>query len=210
MLNFKTIKNIPKYIFPLFFLIFCGSVFADSKGQIININQSYQIAFTDLGNNVLKPGDIVKVSLNAEDFVYMQVMESSPILSKLGPSQLENFRTNLKDFESLAVGDEVVKVNQGQERVDHSMEKLSDTKNTLELSEQQIQKLEGDLALAKAEIKRLEESNEESKAKLNELAAEDQVKNKEPVAPDQSDDKELLGQLKTHLDNMRKLIDENN
>jgi len=193
-------------VFSIF--IVCGPLFADDKGQIININQNYQIAFTDLGNNILKQGDIVKVSLSTDDFVYMQVLESSPILSKLGSSQLENFRTNLKAFQSIVVGDGVVKVDQNQQKADNAVADIPGSKGTLELSEIQIQKLEKDLALAKEEINLLEKSNEESKMKLNELAAENQTTNEGPVAPEQSDHKEIFSQLKIHLDNMRKLMDE--
>jgi len=210
MLNSRTIKNILKYTFILSFFIFCGPLFADDKGQIININQNYQIAFTDLGNSALKQGDIVKVSLSADDFVFMQVLESSPILSKLGPSQVDNFRTNLKEFQSMTVGDAVVKVNETQENADLPTTDSSQSKDAVELSELQIQKLEGDLALAKDEIKRLEKSNEESKIQLSELAAENQTKSEEPVVPAQTDNKEMVDQIKVHLENMRKLLDENN
>jgi hypothetical protein len=210
MLNSKTVRDVLNYSFIFLFFILCGPLFAEDKGQIININQSYQIAFTDLGNKELKQGDIVKVSVSADDFVYMQVLESSPILSKLGPSQLENFRTNLKDFQSMGVGNEVVRVNQPQERVYDSTAGASEAKEAVELSELQIQKLENDLALAKEEIKRLEESNEESKVKLNELAAENQVKKAEPVVQEQSNSKEILEQIEVHLENMRKLMNENN
>jgi hypothetical protein len=193
-----------------FIIIFCGPVLADNKGQIININQNYQIAFTDLGNSVLKQGDIVKVTLNADEFVYMQVLESSPILSKLGTSQSDNFRTSLKDFQGMAVGNEVVKVDQTHDKAEHPATAIPDSADAAALLEQKIQKLEGQLALAKTEIKRLEELNQESKAKLNDLTVQAQTKNDAPAVVQQADNNEVLSQLKAHLDNMHKLIDENN
>jgi len=210
MVNSKIIKNFSQFVLIFFLLFSCGKIFAEDSGQIININQNYQIAFTDLGNRVLNQGDIVKVSLNTDEFLYLQVLESSAILTKLGPSKAEGFQTNLNDFQRMAVGNEVVKVNQTQEKVDNSAANVSETDNTVKLSQLQVKKLEDALSLAKEEIKRLEQSNEESKAKLNELAAENQANGEESVQAKQAADKQILDQLKIHLDNMRKLIDENN
>jgi len=193
-----------------FLLILAGPLFADDNGQIININQNYQIAFTDLGSRVLNQGDLVKVSLNADEFLYLQVLESSPILSKLGISKVEGFQTNINDFQRMTVGNEVVKIKQTQEKAVETPAETTESKDTVALSEMQIQKLEGDLALAKEEIKRLEESNEESKVKLSELASESQTKVEEPAVLPPAISKDTLGQIKSHLDNMRKLIDENN
>ena len=50
----KIYKDFLKYavIFSLF--VSCKDLFAQETGQIININQNYQIAFTDLGSRILK------------------------------------------------------------------------------------------------------------------------------------------------------------
>jgi len=211
MLNLKNTKNILQGSFIFLFFILCGPLFADDNGQIININQNYQIAFTDLGNRILKQGDIVKVFINTDDFVYLQVLESSVILSKLGPSKTEGFQTNLNDFQRLAVGDTVTKPSIAQGVGDISAGVVPESDNTQAASsDAQIQKLEQDLANAKKQIKLLQESNEESKATLNELMSEAQVKKEEPVPQEQTDSsKEMLEQLKVHLDNMRKLVNDN-
>jgi len=174
MRNFTDIKKILQYSFVFLFFIVCGPLFADDNGQIININQNYKIAFTDLGSRFLSQGDVVKIYLNTDEFLYLQVLESSAILSKLGPSKVEGFQTNLNNFQRIAVGNEVVKVNHTQEKKESS------------------------------------ELNEKSKMRLNELIAKNQTQNEEHAAPVQSNVKETLTQLKVHLDNMRKLIDENN
>jgi len=193
-----------------FLLASCGPLIADDNGQVININQNYQIVFTDLGSRVLKQGDIVRVSLNADEFIYLLVLESSAILSKLGPSKVEGFQTNLSEFQRLAVGNEVAKVNQKKDDVGNPAADISAADAAGELSQLQIQKLEQDLGIAKEEIKYLQKSNEASKLKLSELAVEGRAKNEEHVSPVQVDNKQVLDQLKVHLDNMRKLIDENN
>jgi len=200
----------------LFFFLFCTPLFADDNGQIININQNYQIAFTDLGNRILSPGDIVKVTLGPDEFVYLQVIESSAILSKLGVSKTQGFSTNLNDFQRLAVGDVVIKAPAaGSAQPDNST--VIATKSPADTSSPlQVEKLEEDLLKAKEEIKLLQASNEKSKATLNQLMAEAQAKAQEPVpavvAVDHPSDhsKEILEQLKVHLDNMHKIISENN
>jgi len=191
----NTFKNISKHAFFLLFFIFCGPLFADDKGQIININQSYQIAFTDLGSRVLSQGDIVKVSLNTDEFLYLQVVEASAILSKLGPSKAEGFQTNLNDFQRMAVGNTVVKINQVQERVDHSAVNTPESDHAGDLSELRILKLEEELTQAKEQIRLLIAQNQ---AQKQDLAPQEQSNNS----------KEILEQLKVRLDNMSKLVNE--
>ena len=210
MLNLISVKKLYQWGLVLVALLVGGPVLADETGQIININQNYQIAFTDLGNRTLNSGDIVKVSLSADDFIYMQVIESSAILSKLGPSKIEGFGTNLNSFGHLAVGDLVVKVTAGRDLpvnlagAENSSKEKEDTAAQL-----QIQKLEQELALAKDQIKLLQESNEKSKATLNELIKESQIKKEEAVVKPADHSKETLAQIGTHLENMHKLINDN-
>ena len=207
----KIFKNLLKYalIFSLF--ISGKEALAEEKGQLININQNYQIAFTDLGSRVLKQGDIVKVFINTDDFVYLEVIESSAILSKLGVSRADGFQTNLNDFQRLTVGDTVSLASTVQGNIDNSAGAIPESKDNEGSSLQlQIQRLEHDLAKAKEQVRLLQESNEKSKSTLNELIAQAQVKKEESVPQEQTDSsKEILGQLKAHLDNMSKILNEN-
>jgi hypothetical protein len=200
MIKLKIIKNLPKFVFIFLLLFSCGKLFAEDSGQVININQNYQIAFTDLGNRVLKQGDIVKVFINTDEFVYMQVVESSVILSKLAPSKADGFQTNLSDFQRIAVGNVVSKVSATQGVVDNSVgvaaPPVTENKDTGVSSQLQIQKLEEELAQAKEQIRLLEESNERSKAAV--AVPQEQT----------SASKETLEQLKEHLDNMSKIVSE--
>ncbi|MBF0511388.1 MAG: hypothetical protein HQL13_03570, partial [Candidatus Omnitrophica bacterium] len=95
----------------LFATAWAPIVCAQENGQIININQNNQVAFTDLDNRLLKRGDLVKIFVNDDEFVYMQVVESSNMLSKLGVSQNEDFKTNLSDLPHIVVGNKVVPVS---------------------------------------------------------------------------------------------------
>lgn len=194
----EIIKNLQRSVLIFCMLFFCGKLFAEENGQIININQNYQIAFTDLGSRVLKQGDIVKVFINTDDFVYMQVIESSVILSKLGPSKVDGYQTNLSDFHRLAVGNVVSKVNTSQEAANNPVEAalpVPGNKDTEASYQLQIQKLEEELARAKEQIRNLEESVQSTKT---------------TVPPEQTNSsKEMIGQLKEHLDNMSALVNEN-
>ncbi len=173
-----------KYFFSFLLVFFTSApLFAEDAGQVINVNQSYQIAFVDIGNSVLKQGDIIKVLLGAEDSVYMQVLESSSILSKLGPVQTENFKTNYKDLQRISVGDRVVKVSQLSAAVGVPVPAV-DT--------EEVERLQKELAQAKLEIKRLEEAN-----KILEQSKKD------------VDPKAVPAQLKARLENMNRILNQN-
>jgi hypothetical protein len=207
MISFKKIMQLMGFAFVVLLSFIGEPAFAKDNGQIININRNFQIAFTDLGSRVLKPGDLVKVYLSADEFVYLQVLESSVILSKLGASKVEGFQTNLTDFQRMAIGNAVSKVTAGQSKGDNSDIKNSeDTASLL-----QMQKMEQALNLAKEQIKQLKEVNEASKAKLDELTALNQVKKEEPAIQEGSfTNKPVAEQIKAHLEKMNKIINENN
>ena len=61
-----------------------SSVFAQSKaGEIININYKYRIAFTDLTEADVHPGDKVNVRMSDGSSLLLEVMESYPVMAKL-------------------------------------------------------------------------------------------------------------------------------
>lgn len=198
-------------------LVFSSSALAAPSGQIINVNQDYQIAFTDLGSSVLRQGDVVKVFLTADDFIYMQVVESSSILSKLGPVQLEQYKTSYRDLNRLAVGNSVKKI-------DPAVEKTAPPAPAVKAAaaapvtpvqaqpappavvdnSQELQRLSKDLESAKAEIVRLQESNQSLKAQVNDLTVKGQVQPSEDV----KQLKATLAQLKMRLENMNRMVSE--
>ena len=198
----------------LFFFItaFHLPLCADDTGQVINVNQNYQIVFTDLGSHVLKRGDIVKVFFNGDDFIYMQVLESSAILSKLGPVQSDSYKTNFKDLQRLSVGNTVAKVSEAP-KASNNPGNAGEVKSTVDAAshETEIQRLEKELNEARMEIKRLEEANDVFKSQINSLSLKAQAgNNEEGIHQEKSENlKEVFSQLKTRLEHMNQLINQN-
>jgi len=66
---------------------FSRPAFSDQTitGEIININYDYKVAFTDISQVYLRPGDIVEVVHNGQLTTYLQVLETTSVVSKLGP-----------------------------------------------------------------------------------------------------------------------------
>jgi hypothetical protein len=170
-----------KYFIALLMTAFFQTpLFADG-GQVINVNQSYQIAFVDLGSGILKQGDVVKVLVGgSDDFIYMQVLESSSILSKLGPVQSDNFKTSLKDISRIAVGNPVVKVNPALE--EKAAAQPFTVPATVSVQPTPVAPAVN-TAAATAEIERLKKELADSKAQI--------------------------GQLKARLENMNRILNQN-
>ena len=198
----------------LFFQLMVAAqpLFAATTGQIINVNQSYQIAFTDIGSPMLKPGEVVKVFVSSDEFVYMQVLESSPILSKLGPVQSENYKTNYKDLLRVAVSNPVVKVGSAAEEKTSAMAKppavdasaAAAVVNTPApaVDTAEIVRLEGELKDAKQEIGRLTDANKALQAQVNDLSAQAaQAKQNAMTSP-------VLSQVKERLENMNRIMNQ--
>lgn len=81
------------------------------KGEIINVNYEYQIAFTDIGSAYLNPGDIVEVQMMSGGVVPLKVVESTDVLSQLKIDESLKKDDPSKLFGKINVGDTVVKVN---------------------------------------------------------------------------------------------------
>ena len=79
-----------------------------SRGEIININYQYKIAFTDLSNYSLSDGDIVEVLENNKAIDYLEVSEASDAISKLSPVQ-NNKNYSTKNFSAIKIGFTIIK-----------------------------------------------------------------------------------------------------
>ncbi len=91
-------------------IIIASSVSAQEiKGEIINVNYEYEIAFTDIGNMYLSAGDNVYVVLSSGKKLPLRVMEASAVLSKITlKGSLAN--NDLRElFKQINVGDIVIK-----------------------------------------------------------------------------------------------------
>ncbi len=191
-------------VFCVFAIVLQGPVFAD-EGQIINVNQNYQIAFTDLGNATLKQGDVIKVMITSDEFVYMQVLESSSILSKLGPIQSENFKTNYKDLQRVSVGNAVMKVTAALPEktapIASAPVPMAEKIVIVPTANQaEAVRLEKELKEAKMEISRLMEINKALQLQIQAVPVQD-VR--------QSEDPAVLSQLRSKLENMNRLMSQN-
>ncbi|MBF0572028.1 MAG: hypothetical protein HQL12_09195 [Candidatus Omnitrophica bacterium] len=194
-----------------FFVIGLHSIlFAAESGQVINVNQNYQVAFTDLDNKSLKQGDIVKVFVNDDDFIYMQVMESSSILSKLGISQKENFKTHITDIRRIAVGNKVALLSEVVEAKYSKLDNAVEPKNNIEaaFSAEQIKELMAQLKEANEEIRHLRKVNQFLKSQINDAGPNTEVKktgdNQTQVKSENS--AETRSQLKDRLEKMQRLL----
>ncbi len=210
----KTLNLLRQLIVIGAFSLFCGLVWAEDSGQIININQSFKIAFTDLGSRVLKPNDIVKVFISPDEFLYMKVLECSPILSKLGPVQEEDFKTILQDLPRISVGNPVVKITASSQEETAPAVNL-ESKIMLEpppKRDTQNQKLERELMEARTEIKNLKETNAALEAKINDLVLKVQTQEVEaavsPVPKPNKIDDESLIKIKAQLEKIQRIINQ--
>ncbi len=196
----------------IFVSAFPKSLWAEDSGQIINVNQNFKIAFTDLGNRVLKPNDIVKVFISRDEFLYMKVMECSPILSKLGTIQEGAFKTILQDMPRISVGNVVVKLTAASQEEAASSESRIESKAVVEPAPQpdiDRQKLEHELAEARIEIKNLKETNAALEAKINDLVLKAQTKEVEGTSSEQHkiNDENII-KIKTQLDKIQQLMNQ--
>ena len=192
-----------------------------SSGEIININQKYQVAFTDLGGQSLKKGDIVKVFLNSKEFIYLQVLEASSILSKLGPVLSENFKTNLKDFQRLAVGNAVEKVKPVSEEIKEKPEENiyqplavveSQPKETVLSNQDNFDEVQTRLNEAKKEIDSLKESNSSLNGKIGQVSLEKESLQQmvSGYRKEIQDLKKVISELKIRIEYMNRIINQEN
>jgi len=82
------------------------------KGEVININHHLQVAFVDIDQRNLNKGDVGEVQVGYQETVFMEVFESSAVISKIGvgPVVKRNFDSDISDFEQIKIGNTVNKV----------------------------------------------------------------------------------------------------
>ena len=165
------------------------AVSAANTGQIINVNQAYQVAFTDLGNQALRPGDIVQVYITTDDFVYMQVLESSVILSKLGVSQSDPYKTNFKDLARITIGNAVAKVTEPAPVKASPPDVPKAVETSAPANDEEIQQLKTELGQARQKIKELMQQAQGKK--------------------DEEPESVPMQELRSHLENMNRIINQN-
>ena len=103
-----------KILFPLLtaFLFLTLPVIADSKvsGKIVNINTELKVAFTDLVPQQVLAGDVVEIYQADTFLTYLEVLETTETVSKLGFVKKSGLATSLDGFNKIAVGCRVVRL----------------------------------------------------------------------------------------------------
>jgi len=77
-----------------------------SRGEIININYQYLIAFTNLNKDILEVGEILSILEEGQETTIVEVIETSEIMSRLGPIQDD---PGMTDFKKINIGNIVMK-----------------------------------------------------------------------------------------------------
>jgi len=198
------------------------------EGEIINVNHQYRIAFTDVSSHYLRVTDIVEVYAEGNFLGYLEVAETSGIISKLIPvRQKVNFKTDI-NFPKVAVGNRVVKIMPSDatradvspgnlfpipDRRTSGDEKSSDAIERMEKEKKKLQDDYTDL-LKKLEIsfKRIEELEAENmnlSQENNALRKKGLRKRYDPSAEKIKMMREANAVLKKKLEYMFRLVNEN-
>lgn len=182
--------------------------YADEHGEIININEELQIVFTGLGSNILKRGDIVKVLIDENEFIYLEVIEVSSILSKLGPVDKNGFKTDPTQINKLAIGNTVIKISEENRQESMSKSSLPDD-NTQSWDD--TKQLEDALHQTKEQLNQLQQDNLSLRNEIQSLSAEKESMGRENLgrANEINQLKSLIADLKIRLENMHKMLQHN-
>jgi uncharacterized coiled-coil protein SlyX len=96
------------FAFLAYFLMITRSAVAVEPAEIININYKYKIAFSDLTENDIKPGELVAVIVPDGTKVYLKALETYPVMVKLTvPDDAAHALTD-EQFSAISVGSQVV------------------------------------------------------------------------------------------------------
>lgn len=117
IINFMTIRTIlfPGKIFAAGLVIFFlagGTVFAGGKaeavrGEIININHEYRVAFMDIGRDRIQEGDLVVVSVGNDRNIFLEADDVTAVLARLVPSKQPGFAIGPDEFREIMIGNPV-------------------------------------------------------------------------------------------------------
>jgi len=91
------------FLFAIIASSFCLPSFA---AEIININYKYKIAFADLTDNDVKPGDSVGITLSDGKTIRLKVLETYPVMVKLTSADGAAAVTD-EQFAAITVGNQV-------------------------------------------------------------------------------------------------------
>jgi len=191
----------------------CPSAQANTQGEIINISQQYKVAFIDIGNDSLSTGDVVEVSTNDNQPVYLQAVETNVGLSKLGFINTQEYRTDSSGFERIIVGNTVSIVSRnspGADRQDpavSSMQKTGSDQKYAQLVDN-LEEKEKEVDDLKRGIQDLETLNRSLKKDNSQLFLEKHIQEEERGQRLQEINNlnSVISQLKVRLENIKRLL----
>ncbi len=82
------------------------------RGEVINVNHHLKVAFIDIGQQDLEKGDVVAIQITHDEVVYMQVLEATGVISKIGigANAKKYFNVRPSDFKGIRIGNIVEKM----------------------------------------------------------------------------------------------------
>jgi hypothetical protein len=148
--------------------------------EIININMNFGIIFSDLSDTEAKRYDVVAVKLNNGDEVFLQVLEVSPVLTKLGVMRTGSHKTDMNLLKDIKIGNHVRNLEANKTNSDQ--DKTRDTMNIsavpagygqeLKVLQQQVDLLTQQNIRLTTEVNMLNEENMFLKNQITTLRAE--------------------------------------
>jgi len=184
------------------------SAFAQSTtGEIINVSYDYKIAFTDLSQNQLNIGDVVEVFNGRQFTTYLQVLETSSVVSKLGSVESNISSDFHTDFDKISIGNTVIKrsdIPSQKQAADQVQKSIQTSPASAPASNKTAQELQD--ALERVDDlnklnRELEEKIKRSDAQLNSVNLEKQKYDREVQRL-----KNKVDQLRLSLENMESII----
>jgi hypothetical protein len=137
------------FFFLLFFVVcFPFRVCAKSvNAEIINLNHDYHVAFVDLGEGQIHPGDWVVVAVD-EQSLFMEVDEVTSVLSRLIPSKEEPYVTDMNLFSQMSIGNPISRIlSKNMEEVDLEPFPVTDVVDPQLLFQADVERLTKELEL---------------------------------------------------------------
>lgn len=166
--------------------LMCSAVFLRSacaqlkaEGEIINVNYDYQVAFTDLLKGQVEAGDVVEVWSDGKFLTYLEVIETSSVLTKMGFVNRKGIQTEEESFKQLKIGNPVKAFQQGQalESMNAVISQLSELQVQYDAlnkevgqKDQQILDLKNKNGLYVKEIERLKQKEDVLKENLEQIS----------------------------------------
>ncbi len=191
----------------LIFSLFSFQAFAmrNVSGEIININQQYKIAFTDLSNPELHVGDIVEVRDRGKFITYLKVSEVSNVISKLVMVTQKGLYQTKAAFKDIKVGNSIKKVEHFEKNHSDLQKREIDKKADLKADTQKLSESYTTLFNNLAEL-----TNEKKSLEIKYEALEKKIKKVEKSLQDIEIKKSMLEEENKVLKASLKKIQNNN